>query len=238
MLPASCLTVSCSQVWNRNFHNLSEGETSSSPIHHRCILIKARMLTCSVASPPLLLPTPSDLPHPTPLGSLGRQRAITMVIWIQIPHTLVHCDWRVLRWEGTKCQSNRFFTCFCFCCFPRRDCAQILALTGVWLPPIPSGVRCGSKTRKCTSFLQENILKSLSVVSVQFFCHFICRVLPVVVRLRTSVQKTTLTLYNPRFRSCRNVWLPELSVVKLVAHLKEPPWPRVLPAPSLFVLLP
>lgn len=43
------------------------GQTSSSPIHHRCILIKARMVTCSITPPtpshqPLLRPAS---PHPS-----------------------------------------------------------------------------------------------------------------------------------------------------------------------------
>lgn len=68
-----------------------------------CVLVAASLPP--LPSPPTLQPPP---------GSLGRQRAITMVIWTQIPHTPVHCDWRALRWEGTKCHSNRFFCVFVF----------------------------------------------------------------------------------------------------------------------------
>lgn len=82
-------------------------------LHHspHCILIEAWLVTCSINAPS---PPPQHQPPP---GSLGRQRAITMVIWTQIPHTPVHCDWRALRWEGTKCQSNRFFCVFVFASF-------------------------------------------------------------------------------------------------------------------------
>lgn len=55
----------------------------------------------------------------------GRQRAITMVTRVQNPHTAVHCDWRALRWEGTKCHSNRFFLCFCFCLNTQWDCLSL-----------------------------------------------------------------------------------------------------------------
>lgn len=67
------------------------------------------MVTCSFPDTP---PPPRN----APLGRTGRQRAITMAIWTQIPYTAVRCDWRALRWDGTKCQSNRvfFFSLFLF----------------------------------------------------------------------------------------------------------------------------
>ncbi len=90
---------------------------SSSPFSaFDCVLVEAWLATCSFYAPPSPSPPPPPLPPPTlqpPPGSLGRQRAITMVIWTQ-PHTPVHCDWRALRWEGTKCHSNRFFCVFVF----------------------------------------------------------------------------------------------------------------------------
>lgn len=55
--------------------------------------------------------------------------------------------------------------------------------------------------------------------------------------LRASGQNGARSLY-PCSKSGRNVSLPQSPVVKLVADLKEPPWPRVQAAPSLFVLLP
>lgn len=79
--------------------------------HHsfQCFLIETCLVIYSIAVPSL----PSTQHEPPP-GRLGRQRAITMVIRTQIPHTPVHCDWCALRWEGTKCQSNRFFRVFVF----------------------------------------------------------------------------------------------------------------------------
>lgn len=80
-------------------------------LHHLTAfwLRKAWLATCSLTAPSTSSPT---IQHPP--GSLRRQRVIAMVMWTQIPHTPVHCDWRALRWEGTKCHSNRFFCVFVF----------------------------------------------------------------------------------------------------------------------------
>lgn len=81
----------------------------TSLLHHPPHPTAFWLATCSITAPS---PPPPTLQPPP--GSLGRQRAITMVIWTQITHTPVHCDWHALRWEGTKCHSNRFFCVFVF----------------------------------------------------------------------------------------------------------------------------
>lgn len=68
------------------------------------------------------VPVPPVPPTNAPPGSPGRQGAITMAIWTQIPHRAVRCEWHVLRWGGTKCQSDRVFSCCCF----SPPCSRVL----------------------------------------------------------------------------------------------------------------
>lgn len=116
------LCVLVYRFWSKCKYLLSYIFFFSHQYHY--ILIEAQLLTCSPLQSSSSFSSPLSILIPPP-GSLGRQRAITMVIWTQIPHTPVHCDWRVRRWEGTKCHSNRFFLCFCFGLNPQWDCAQI-----------------------------------------------------------------------------------------------------------------
>lgn len=76
-------------------------------LHPSHSILDAQLVSCSVPVPPLP-------PTNAPPGSPGRQCTITMAIWTQISHRAVRCDWHVLRWDGTKCQSDRVFSCFCF----------------------------------------------------------------------------------------------------------------------------
>ena len=125
-----------------------------------CVLVEVWLANCSPLLPSSSPPSILHPPPPPPLGSLGRQRAITMVIWTQIPHTPVHCDRRVLRWEGTKCHSNRFFLCFCFGLNSRWVCSliHVLSCTGETARETV-GVRETSWLEKCIEWPGNTLYK-------------------------------------------------------------------------------